>query len=76
MNCMLEHSAEGTFKATAERIKELKEFGVNAVELMPVTQFSGKRNWGYDGVFPFAVQNNYGAPDDLKALVNECHLEA
>jgi len=64
---------QGTFKAALERIKELQELGVNAVELMPITQFSGKRNWGYDGVFPFAVQNSYGAPDDLKALVNECH---
>jgi maltooligosyltrehalose trehalohydrolase len=64
---------EGTFKAASERIKELQEFGINAIELMPITQFSGKRNWGYDGVFPFAVQNSYGAPDALKALVNECH---
>ena len=64
---------QGTFKAAADRIKELKEFGVNAVELMPIIQFSGKRNWGYDGVFPFAVQNSYGGPDDLKALVNQCH---
>ncbi len=65
---------EGTFKAVSERIKELHALGINAVELMPVTQFSGKRNWGYDGVFPFAVQNSYGQPDDLKALVNECHM--
>ena len=65
---------EGTFKAAAQRIAELQEFGINAIELMPITQFSGKRNWGYDGVFPFAVQNSYGTPDDLKAFVNECHL--
>ncbi len=64
---------EGTFKAAIERVAELQEFGVNAVELMPITQFPGSRNWGYDGVFPFAVQNSYGSPDDLKALVNECH---
>ena len=64
---------EGTFKAVIPRIKDLQELGINAVELMPITQFSGKRNWGYDGVFPFAVQNSYGTPDDLKALVNECH---
>jgi maltooligosyltrehalose trehalohydrolase len=42
---------------------------------MPITQFSGRRNWGYDSVFPFAVQNSYGKPDDLKALVNECHAQ-
>ncbi len=66
---------EGTFGAMMEKIKELADFGVNAVELMPDTQFSGRRNWGYDGVFPFAVQNTYGTPDDLKALVNECHLQ-
>ncbi len=65
---------EGTFKSLMSRIKELSEFGVNAVELMPVSQFSGSRNWGYDGVFPFAVQNSYGNPDDLKMLVDECHF--
>ena len=64
---------EGTFKATLNRVKELSDFGINALELMPVSQFSGKRNWGYDGVFPFAVQNTYGTPNDLKALVNKCH---
>ncbi len=67
---------EGTFQAALQRIKELKEFGINAVELMPITQFSGSRNWGYDGVFPFSVQNTYGSPDDLKALVNECHQQS
>ncbi len=65
---------EGNFKSALERIKELSEFGINAIELMPITQFSGKRNWGYDGVFPYAVQNTYGNPNELKALVNECHL--
>lgn len=66
---------EGTFKALLDRIKELADFGINAVELMPVSQFSGQRNWGYDGVFPFACQNSYGTPDELKAVVNECHLQ-
>lgn len=65
---------EGTFKATQGRTKELSDFGINAVELLPITQFSGKRNWGYDGVFPFAVQNTYGTPNELKVLVNECHM--
>ncbi|MDR0373400.1 MAG: malto-oligosyltrehalose trehalohydrolase [Nitrososphaerota archaeon] len=64
---------EGTLKAVQGKIKALHEFGINAVELMPITQFSGIRNWGYDGVFPYAVHNSYGKPDDLKALANECH---
>ena len=64
---------EGTFKASITRIKELSESGVNAIELMPISQFSGSRNWGYDGVFPYAVQNTYGTPNDLKEFVSECH---
>jgi maltooligosyltrehalose trehalohydrolase len=64
---------KGTFRAVLERIKELGDFGINSIELMPITQFSGKRNWGYDGVFPFSVHNDYGEPDDLKSLINECH---
>lgn len=68
-------TSEGTFKAMLERIKELADFGINSVELMPVSQFSGQRGWGYDGVFPFAVQNSYGTPEDLKALVNKCHQQ-
>jgi len=64
---------EGTLKAIVPRIRELAEFGINAVELMPITQFPGVRNWGYDGVFPFALHNSYGRPDDLRVLVNECH---
>jgi maltooligosyltrehalose trehalohydrolase len=66
---------EGTFRAMQNRIPELADFGINAVELMPVTQFSGSRGWGYDGVFPFALQNTYGTPDELKALVDECHKQ-
>jgi len=64
---------EGTLQAVQNRIKTLRELGINAVELMPIMQFSGKRNWGYDSVFPFAVHNSYGEPNGLKALVNECH---
>jgi maltooligosyltrehalose trehalohydrolase len=66
---------EGTFEAIASRLKELRELGVNAIEIMPVAQFPGSRNWGYDGVYPFAVQNSYGGPDGLKQLVNICHQE-
>lgn len=64
---------EGTFDAVIERIPYLKELGVNAIEIMPVAQFPGDRNWGYDGAYPFAVQNSYGGPEGLKMLVNECH---
>jgi maltooligosyltrehalose trehalohydrolase len=64
---------EGTFEAIIGRLDDLREIGINAVEIMPVAQFPGERNWGYDGVYPFAVQNSYGGPDGLKRLVNQCH---
>jgi maltooligosyltrehalose trehalohydrolase len=64
---------EGTFDAVMKRLDDLKDLGINAIEIMPVAQFPGERNWGYDGVYPFAVQNSYGGPDGLKRLVNECH---
>jgi len=51
----------------------LKALGVTALELMPVAQFPGSRNWGYDGVYPFAVQHSYGGPEGLKRLVKACH---
>lgn len=64
---------EGTFDALIPRLSEFKDLGINAIELMPVAQFPGERNWGYDGVYPFAVQNSYGGPEGLKRLVNACH---
>ncbi len=64
---------EGTFSSAVHRLDDLMELGINAIEIMPVSQFPGPRNWGYDGVYPFAVQNSYGGPDGLKGLVNECH---
>ncbi|MGF1570677.1 MAG: malto-oligosyltrehalose trehalohydrolase [Nodosilinea sp.] len=64
---------EGTFAAAIARLPDLAELGVTAVEIMPVAQFPGQRNWGYDGSFPFAVQNSYGGPEGLKHLVNACH---
>lgn len=63
----------GTFKGVEEKLDHLIELGVTAIEIMPVSQFPGERNWGYDGVFPFAVQNSYGGPADLQLLVNTCH---
>lgn len=64
---------EGTFDAIIPRLVDLKNVGVTAIELMPVAQFPGSRNWGYDGVYPFAVQTSYGGPLALKRLVNACH---
>ena len=66
-------TSEGTFDAAVAQIDVLRDIGVNAVEIMPVAQFPGERNWGYDGVYPFAVQNSYGGPEGLKKFVNECH---
>ncbi|KTD17124.1 malto-oligosyltrehalose trehalohydrolase [Legionella jordanis] len=67
------YTTEGNFKAIIPHLKGLKELGITAIEIMPVAQFSGTRNWGYDGVFPFAVQNSYGGPSGLKTLVHACH---
>lgn len=64
---------EGTFDALIGRLDELSRLGVTAVELMPIGQFPGDRNWGYDGTYPFAAHNTYGGPDGLKRLVNACH---
>ncbi|MEJ2182105.1 MAG: malto-oligosyltrehalose trehalohydrolase [Nitrospirota bacterium] len=66
---------QGTFDGVIERIPYLKDLGVTALELMPVAQFPGPRNWGYDGAYPFAVQDSYGGPDGLKRLVDACHRE-
>lgn len=68
-------TSEGTFDAVIPRIAALKELGVTAIEIMPVAQFPGARNWGYDGVYQFAVQDTYGGPAGLKRLVNACHYQ-
>ncbi|MGZ3851722.1 MAG: malto-oligosyltrehalose trehalohydrolase [Flavisolibacter sp.] len=64
---------EGSFEGIIPRLDELRQTGINAIELMPVSQFPGDRNWGYDGTFPYAVQNSYGGPEGLKKLVDACH---
>jgi maltooligosyltrehalose trehalohydrolase len=64
---------EGTFDAIINRLDDLAETGINALEIMPISQFPGSRNWGYDGVFPYAVQNSYGGPDKFKQLIDEAH---
>ncbi|HEY1791628.1 MAG TPA: malto-oligosyltrehalose trehalohydrolase [Opitutaceae bacterium] len=67
-------TAEGTFRAAVSKLPHLRSLGVEAIELMPVADFNGARNWGYDGVALFAPARCYGRPDDLRALVDEAHL--
>lgn len=64
---------QGTFDAIISHLTYLRDLGITAIELMPVAQFSGSRNWGYDGVGLYAPHCTYGSPDSLKALVNACH---
>jgi len=64
---------EGTFSAATAKLPYLKRLGVTMIELMPVAAFPGARNWGYDGVSLFAVQNSYGGPNGLKKLVDAAH---
>jgi maltooligosyltrehalose trehalohydrolase len=66
-------TAPGTFEAVIARLPYLKNLGVTAIELMPVAEFPGARNWGYDGVDLFAPHSAYGGPDGLKKLVDACH---
>jgi maltooligosyltrehalose trehalohydrolase len=66
---------EGTFDAVIPRLAALRALGITAIELMPVAQFPGERNWGYDGVELYAPQNSYGGPEGLKRLVNAAHAE-
>lgn len=63
----------GTFDAIIPRLDQLKAMGINVLEIMPVAQFPGDRNWGYDGTYPYAVQNSYGGPKGFKRLINESH---
>lgn len=68
-------TAAGTFRAAIDRLDDLVKLGVTAIELMPVSDFPGTRNWGYDGVLPFAPDSSYGRPEDLKALVETAHAK-
>jgi maltooligosyltrehalose trehalohydrolase len=65
--------AMGGFNAVRERLPALARLGITAVELMPLAEFPGARNWGYDGVLPFAPEASYGTPDELKALIDAAH---
>ncbi|MBI1395059.1 MAG: malto-oligosyltrehalose trehalohydrolase [Betaproteobacteria bacterium] len=66
-------SPAGTFAGVEARLDHLVRLGVTAIELMPVADFPGRRNWGYDGVLPFAPDASYGRPEDLKRLVQAAH---
>jgi len=66
-------TSAGTFASAIEKLDYLRDAGITAVEIMPVAQFPGSRNWGYDGVYPYAVQSTYGGPDELKRLVDAAH---
>ncbi|MDO9061081.1 MAG: alpha-amylase family glycosyl hydrolase, partial [Bradyrhizobium sp.] len=65
---------EGTYLAMIDKLDHLVACGITALELMPLADFAGSRNWGYDGVLWYAPDGHYGRPDDLKALIDEAHL--
>ena len=66
---------EGTFRGVEAKLDYLRDLGITAIELMPVADFFGARNWGYDGVLPYAPDSSYGTPDDLKQLVQAAHAK-
>jgi maltooligosyltrehalose trehalohydrolase len=66
-------SEEGTFAGAIDHLDELVDLGITAVEVMPIAEFPGNRNWGYDGVHPFAVETSYGGPEGFKDFVAACH---
>ncbi|HEU5163782.1 MAG TPA: alpha-amylase family glycosyl hydrolase, partial [Thermoanaerobaculia bacterium] len=66
---------EGTFDGVIAHLPALHDLGVTMIEIMPIAQFPGNRNWGYDGVLPYAPQNTYGGPDGLRRLVDAAHRE-
>ena len=67
------YTPEGTFDAVIPYLSELVELGITTIEIMPVAQFPGSRNWGYDGTYPFAPQNSYGGPEGLQRLIDAAH---
>jgi malto-oligosyltrehalose trehalohydrolase len=66
-------TSKGTFRAVIERLDQLAKLGVTAIQIMPVSDFPGRYNWGYDGVLPYAPDSTYGRPDDFMALVDAAH---
>jgi maltooligosyltrehalose trehalohydrolase len=68
-------TTEGTYAGAVKKLPQLVELGVTAIELMPLSDFAGRRNWGYDGVLPYAPDSAYGKPNDLKALIEAAHAQ-
>lgn len=66
-------TSQGTFEGVISKLDHLLELGINTIEVLPVTQFPGSRNWGYDGAYPYAVQESYGGPEGLKKMIDTCH---
>ena len=66
-------TSEGTFNAAIDKLAHLAELGVTVIEIMPVADFPGERNWGYDGVLLFAPDSSYGRPEDLKRFIDAAH---
>jgi maltooligosyltrehalose trehalohydrolase len=64
---------EGTFEAVIDQLDHLLDLGINTIEIMPISQFPGERNWGYDGVYPYAAQHSYGGAAGLKKMIDACH---
>jgi len=67
-------TSQGSYRAMIDKLDHLVETGITALELMPLADFAGSRNWGYDGVLWYAPDSAYGRPEDLKALIDEAHL--
>ena len=65
---------DGTYRAMIGKLDHLVQTGITALELMPLADFAGRRNWGYDGVLWYAPDSAYGRPEELKALIDEAHL--
>ncbi len=68
-------SPEGTYAGAERRLDYLADLGVTAIEMMPISSFPGQRNWGYDGVLPYAPTANYGRPDELKHFIDRAHAK-
>ena len=66
---------EGSFRGVEQKFDYLRDLGITAIELMPLSDFPGARNWGYDGVLPFAPDSSYGRPEDLKQLIQSAHAK-
>ena len=66
---------EGSFRGVEQKLDYLRDLGITAIELMPLSDFPGSRNWGYDGVLPYAPDSSYGRPEDLKRLIQSAHAK-